>query len=544
MKKLISIFLMAMLLMTTVPFTTLANGDLLEVYNSATGEATYETPMNANVQQMYTDLRYYSSTSTGTRSTSADINTGAASAIGWGSGKGNYVTFMRFPLSAVAVAEGKRIDSVTLNVTFAEAYDFTSSNRVLAAYKDFTTTTLGETISYLDKTYSDLTANTNLVGSVELNKSYAASDTVSIDVTDYVRSLVDAGASSADFALTIPDADAQYKIYPVQYKFSSESNVKLKPHLTVGTVYYVPENGGQVSITDSVADGLSLYIYFEKEGYYYITTTGCGNGESNAKLSLNGDDAVENILKHDEVGEYMIGDPFILNEGMNNVEISLMDASNTEAQLTKISFKPNQAPVFDKSDISSTRPLVGESVSLAVSAVDLESGLEKVSYKVIPEGADEEDINEEEMTLENGEYTADITFSDIGKYSVKLFAYDECGAKCEKTLYVNSVDVKAENAAVTEETVSDGIKLTGELDFYNNSGTEKKVTLIIAVYDENNMMIAQENVAADLTASVDAQPISVETLFQPPATGTWSAELMLWDSLLDMNSLSDVTEHN
>ena len=235
MKKLISIFLMAMLLMTTVPFTTLANGDLLEVYNSATGEATYETPMNANVQQMYTDLRYYSSTSTGTRSTSADINTGAASAIGWGSGKGNYVTFMRFPLSAVAVAEGKRIDSVTLNVTFAEAYDFTSSNRVLAAYKDFTTTTLGETISYLDKTYSDLTANTNLVGSVELNKSYEAGDTVSIDVTDYVRSLVDAGASSADFALTIPDADAQYKIYPVQRKLSSGSNVKLKPHLSVIT---------------------------------------------------------------------------------------------------------------------------------------------------------------------------------------------------------------------------------------------------------------------------------------------------------------------
>ena len=164
---------------------------------------------------------------------------------------------------------------------------------------------------------------------------------------------------------------------------------------------YVPEDGADIVINESLSDGISLDLYFEKEGYYYITTTGCGNGDSNAKISANGENAVENILKSNETGEFTIGVPFEMEEGMNELSISLMDASNSDAELSKISIKPNTAPVFGKTDISTVRPLVGESVSLEVLATDVEGELAKYSYKVIPEGADEEEIDEEEMTLEN-----------------------------------------------------------------------------------------------------------------------------------------------
>ena len=77
---------------------------------------------------------------------------------------------------------------------------------------------------------------------------------------------------------------------------------------------------------------------------------------------------------------------------------------------------------------------------------------------------------------------------------------------------------------------------------YISSDSGKSVTLILAVYDENNMMISHKNTA--LTAVAGVNPISVETLFQPPESGTWSAELMLWDTLIHLNSLTDVTVYN
>ena len=132
----------------------------------------------------------------------------------------------------------------------------------MKVYGGFTDAAFGEAITY-GKTFDELMA-LDCAGSVTLSAgSHAANTTLEIDITDYVKPLIQSDAESVDLALAMPDADVLIKLYNVTRKQLSTNAMSYKPHITVETEY----TADSYPTIDTVANEGKTKIQMQTKGY-------------------------------------------------------------------------------------------------------------------------------------------------------------------------------------------------------------------------------------------------------------------------------------